>query len=295
MPDLRIYDLPLDATPETSDMVMVDRPGATSRAVRLSTLRAVGSMKFDLLSPLAQDEVAITGAAELTSGRMHVCSGTTADYTVTLPTATGNMGEIVGVRMASGLTKLVTVQGAGAELINGQNTRLMHDGEAATLLCDGEGWNKIAGVSRGIFISARDGGYDQPIASDAIITLDLSTSISDKFSNVDLSANTLTIPRTSVWQAFFSASLFDFSAGSGAVDSGITLNGATSYRRDRRNVIYAGGGTATQCYPVMNVNVALNSGDVITPTIFVAGATAKTLAGGNNVYSIIALTEIPSW
>lgn len=102
----------------------------------------------DLVSDLVSAEISVTGATTLTLGRMHVCSGTTADYTVTLPAASGNAGKIVGVRMAPGLTKLVTVDGDGAELIDGEASRVMWAQESAILLCDGTGWTKIAGRSR---------------------------------------------------------------------------------------------------------------------------------------------------
>ena len=99
----------------------------------------------DMLSSLLNTEASVTGAATATIGTMHVCSGTTTDYALTLPAASGNTGKFVGVRMAPGLTKLVTVTGNGAELIDGSNTRIMWANEVAILHCNGTGWTKIGG------------------------------------------------------------------------------------------------------------------------------------------------------
>jgi hypothetical protein len=104
----------------------------------------------DLLSVLTSAEVSVTGTTTLTSlafDKMHVCSGTSADYTVTLPAASGNAGKLIGVRMAAGLTKLVTLDGNGAETIDGLTTRVLWAQESAILLCDGAGWIKVAGRS----------------------------------------------------------------------------------------------------------------------------------------------------
>jgi hypothetical protein len=101
----------------------------------------------DIVSTLVETEVVITAAATLQLNKMHVCAGTTADYTVTLPAASGNAGKIIGVRMSVLLTKYVTIDGNGTELIDGSQTRIMWAGESAILLCDGVGWSKISGKS----------------------------------------------------------------------------------------------------------------------------------------------------
>lgn len=108
-----------------------------------------GGSGGDMLSQLLYSEVSVTGATTLTIGKMHVCSdsGTPANYSATLPAASGNAGKFVGVRMASGLTKLVTLTGHSAELIDGSNTRVMWAQESAILLCDGTGWSKVSGKS----------------------------------------------------------------------------------------------------------------------------------------------------
>lgn len=105
-----------------------------------------GGSASDMLGTLTAAEISITGTGITgTISRMHVCSGTSADYTVTLPAASGNTGKLIGFRMATGLTKLVTLDGNASETIDGSLTRIMWAGESAILLCDGSNWFKVAG------------------------------------------------------------------------------------------------------------------------------------------------------
>lgn len=104
-----------------------------------------GGGSSDMFSPLVSGEIAVTTTATLTLGRIHVCSGTTADYTVTLPAVAGNAGKFVGLRMAPGLTRWVTLKGNAAEPIDGSNTRRMWANESAVVFCDGTTWTKVAG------------------------------------------------------------------------------------------------------------------------------------------------------
>ncbi len=109
-----------------------------------------GGGSSDKLSVLTAAEISVTTTATLTIGRMHVCSGTTANYTVTLPAATGNAGKFVGVRMSPAMTRLVTLDGNGSETIDGTPTRIMWAGESAILMCDGSNWCKVGGSSKPI-------------------------------------------------------------------------------------------------------------------------------------------------
>lgn len=103
---------------------------------------------FDLLSSLANTEVSITGATTATISKMHVCSGTSANYTLSLPSVSGNTGKLLGVRMSPALTKIVTIDaGSGVTIygfsVSGQ-TRKMWAKESAILYCDGSNWHAIA-------------------------------------------------------------------------------------------------------------------------------------------------------
>ena len=106
-----------------------------------------GGAASDYLSVLTAAEIAITTTATATINRQHLISGTSADYIVTLPAASGNTGKFVGIRISTSATRLFTIKGNASELIDGLNTRIMWKGESAILYCDGVGWQKIAGVS----------------------------------------------------------------------------------------------------------------------------------------------------
>lgn len=126
----------------------------------------------DLLAPIAS-EVSVTTTATLDStafGKMHVCTGTTADYTVTLPTAVGNTGKIIGVRIASTCTKLITLDGNSTELIAGVSTRKFWALESVILMSDGAGWVRVGGFDRPM--SARMVHSVVAVASNTITALE---------------------------------------------------------------------------------------------------------------------------
>ena len=131
--------------------------GTLTNCNGLPTTGITGASDFLTIGP---SEVSITGATTLTStafGKQHVCSGTSADYAVTLPTVTSNAGRIISIRMSNALTKFVTLTAAGAALIDGVATRIMWAQESCVLYCDGTNWTKIAGKSRPMMASGENG------------------------------------------------------------------------------------------------------------------------------------------
>lgn len=100
----------------------------------------------DFLSALQGPEISVTGASTALVGRMHVCSGTSADYQLTLPSPASFAGECIGVRMSNALTKLVTLAESGSPTTGPDGAaRIMWAGESAVLLSDGASWCKVAG------------------------------------------------------------------------------------------------------------------------------------------------------
>jgi hypothetical protein len=133
---------------DTDWLVVVDRSDTTMGAG--GTDKKLQAASFGLASRVAAletiTEVAVTGTVTLTAtalGKVHVCSGTAADYTVVLPTAVGQAGRTIGFRMSDALTKLVTLDGSGTQTINGQAVRVLHSGEVVTLQSDGANWVKV--------------------------------------------------------------------------------------------------------------------------------------------------------
>lgn len=91
-------------------------------------------------SMLTTTKVLVTGTTTLDAtafGKWHVCSGTSADYTITLPTAVGNEGKMIlfkGNPDVAIFSKVITLDGAGTEKIGVDLTRLISTGGYATLI-----------------------------------------------------------------------------------------------------------------------------------------------------------------
>ncbi len=109
-----------------------------------STQVGVATVASDFLSTLSQPVTAITGTASVGSfSTLYKCTGTSADYTVTLPAVSGNAGRFMAFRggTSSELTKVVTIDGNGSETIQSArlSISLLWD-EFLVLYCDGTQW-----------------------------------------------------------------------------------------------------------------------------------------------------------
>lgn len=90
--------------------------------------------------------VSVTGAIGLGStafGKLHLCSGTSTDYTVDLPTAVGNTGKTIGFKGVPALTKVVTIDGLLGETIDGELTRQIGAYGILVVCSDGANWNVV--------------------------------------------------------------------------------------------------------------------------------------------------------
>jgi hypothetical protein len=240
----------------------------------------------DMLVAQFNSEVSVTTTATLTISTWHICSGTSANYTATLPAASGNAGKFIGVRMAAGLTKLVTIKGNSAELINGSNTRIMWAGETAILLCDGTGWSKVAGRS----IPMTCGMYkslDQTITNSSVTRFLVNSVISGDDNTglmADTSNNQITILRP----------------GNYLITGSVVYGGSTS-RVDCR--IHKGGsdlfiisatGNASSTIPNAATRVPLVATDTIQLYCFQnSGSNLTAFGGATN--SQLYVTEVPNW
>lgn len=109
----------------------------------------INEMTEDLYGILASVPiVSITGATSLDAtafGKLHICTGTSADYTVDLPTAVGNDGFTISFKGgdSAALTKIVTVDANGSQTINGLLTRPFTYEGGFTLISDGANWRVL--------------------------------------------------------------------------------------------------------------------------------------------------------
>lgn len=103
--------------------------------------------------------VLVSGAVTLDStafGKIHSCSGTSANYTITLPTAVGSAGKMIAFKgeKVSALNKAITLDGSGSELIDGVLTRIFSTGGYVTLVA-----REIAGTGSWDILSFEQGGF----------------------------------------------------------------------------------------------------------------------------------------
>lgn len=181
----------------------------------------------DLLSTLLQAEISVTAGSTATLGAMHVCSGTTADYTVTLPAASGNAGKMVGLRMDPALTKLVTIDGNASETIDGATTRVMWAGETAILHCNGTSWTKIAGKSIPMICKLAPTGTQSSTANTEV-KISLSSAVFDNASMGNTSTYRITCRRTGTYN-LHAAIMYVASGGANSVQIRVYKNGGTLY------------------------------------------------------------------
>lgn len=85
-------------------------------------------------------KVLITGAATLDAtafGKMHVCSGVAADYTIALPTAVGNEGKMIAFKgdpELSILNKIITIDPNGVQKVDSYDNMKIGSGGTVILM-----------------------------------------------------------------------------------------------------------------------------------------------------------------
>lgn len=190
----------------------------------------------DIVSELVNSEVAITAAITLTStafGKMHKVSGTTGNYTVTLPAASGNAGKIIGLRIAGNATKLFTIDANASEEIDGETTRVLWAGEVAILECDGTGWTKIAGKTIPMKCQIKRTST-QAIATSTIVAMQFDTEEFDVGNIGDIANNRITIRRDGIHTC---AIVFSWGGSAAAIMtrgiSDLLLNGKRISRQEQ--------------------------------------------------------------
>jgi hypothetical protein len=233
------------------------------------------------------EEVSVTTTATLTIGKRHVCSGTSADYTVTLPAASGNAGKQIQVRMASGLTKLVTVDGNSTELIDGAQTRVMWANEVAVLECDGTGWTKIGGKSIPFAARQRASATQTPVTSNTNVLMTLGTTVYDNSGLASDTANSrVVIPRTGVYTLTGS---LRFGTGPSGVCVVFTCNndGSTQYGS-------SGAGGVSFLTIAVSSNQSLTKGDFVRAGGYYATGTS-TFDGGVGNTTFLEIQEVVAW
>lgn len=237
--------------------------------------------------PPVGGSVSITGATTLTTsafGKLHICTGTTADYTVTLPAVASSAGKMIAVCVSSTMTKLVTLKGNSSELIDGGNTRIMWAGESATLYCDGTSWYKIAGKT----IAMKATKYraaSQPISANTSTLVSCDTNYVSQCPAAMLAGSgVITALRPGSYEISVNA------AGSGWGST----NTLSAWAAKNGTNIYADVDYTSSSYPRTGGaggGIPAVVGDVFG--LYVHCPAAFTIGGGNS--SSVSVTEVPNW
>jgi hypothetical protein len=257
---------------------------------------------YDYLSRQIHEEVAITGTVTLTSaafGRMHVISGTTANYTITLPAVSGNAGQIIGFRVApiASATRIYTLDGNSTETIDAATTRMLWAHEVAILLCDGTEWNKIGGHSVPMACILRR-ETTQSIANTTWTQIVMTTSVSDNTSSLAVPLGNTTSGRAVIirpgnYAAQGFASLSGVTAGvetnggvvKNAADPGDNPNSFTTISTPASGNIQASASAIFSCA----------AGDWIGATVWHQHGSARDTRAVATVYPSLSVVEIPAW
>ena len=178
--------------------------GTNIKTINGSSVLGSGNLSVTAGAPTL---VSVTGATTATLGALHICTGTSANYTIALPAVSGNAGAEVSFIMSSALTRLVTLDGNGSETIDGALTRVMWAGETATLYCDGTAWFKRSGRSLPMIVSMYKATNEAMAASgtakkhavDTVLTDNTGRMANTASSRIDILRPGLYVPDSAIW------------------------------------------------------------------------------------------------
>jgi hypothetical protein len=239
------------------------------------------------LSPV--QAVAISGATVLVPGLAYQAS-VMADYAATLPPAAANAGRVVSISLTNASDHLLTLTGNGAELIDGQNTRIMWAGESATLLCDGIGWTKTAGKSIPFSSRMRISSAQLNLAGSFAENIILLSTVDWNYGGIANSgANRFTTKRASryIFTGFIQVDGTSFGASLGRLLVSYKLGAAAASLMDEEcNIL-----TGQYASPDFSRTISIGAGVDVALTVQVDIAAATT-----DISSAVAeLTELISW
>lgn len=265
-------------------------------------IESITDTPFNLLAPILQSEVAITAATTLTSatfGRMHLISGTSANYTITLPAVSGNAGQIIGFRVApmANANRIYTLDGNSAETIDGQTTRLLWANEVAILYCTGSEWTKIGGLTLPMACIMRR-TTAQSISNATWTQIATTTVVTDNTSSLSVPLSDTTngrarIIRPGIYFAAGFASINLITAGS-EFNGGVGKNSGTP--ADNPNAF------TTVSVPASTFAHATGSGyfncaaaDWLGTLCYHNHGSARDTRAVSTVYPSLSVIEIPGW
>lgn len=259
-----------------------------SAVVSVVATAAFGNAAENLMGVFGENVISVTGAVTATIGNLHHCTGTSADYTVTLPAASGNTGKLLGFRMgsATALTKLVTLDGNASETIDGAAARVMWAEEAAILYCDGSNWFKIAGKTRPFKVRLSRSTNQTGISGSTWTGIDMTTKDFGDDLMWDSGNSRAIVARAGVYAV--TTSLYMSATAGTMTFAYITVRiDATNLGWYQQSVA-----TSSNAAGAFAVTLNLTAGQYLKPYSYHSATTAQMLGAGG---AHLALTEIPAW
>jgi hypothetical protein len=257
---------------------------------------------YDHLSRQIHSEVAITAAVTLTSaafGRMHVISGTTANYSITLPAVSGNAGQIIGFRVApiASANRWYTLDASSTETIDSATTRMMWANEVAFLVCNGTEWNKRGGLTIPVYCILRR-ETTQSIANTTWTQIVMTTSVTDNTSSLAVPFGNTTsgravVARPNPYFAQGFGSITGVTAGV-EVNCGVVKNAADP--ADNPNSFTTVSTPAsTNAHASSSAVFSCAAGDWLGAVIWHQHGSNRDTRAVSTVYPSLSVTELPSW
>jgi hypothetical protein len=245
---------------------------------------------YDYLSDLTNTVVSITGTATATISRQHICTGTVAGYTVTLPTVSGNTGKFISFHMDDALTVHVTLDGNGTEKICSVHgldlTRVYVHGESVVLYCDGTVWQVVHETMQKLAFAARQITTPQNILSLTTTVVELNDVTFDThncFDSVTTYRYTPTAPGVYSFQV--TSSLNNLPDG-GELWGGIRKNAASRWTQSFGIGVAAAFGTQAYGVALYSLNgttdyveCSIWNGDSVTRPTIVSGGQESRMSG----------------
>jgi hypothetical protein len=243
--------------------------------------------------------ISITGATTLDAtafGRLFVISGSAADYTVTLPSASGQAGNSIAFRVSLTATKLFTLSAGGASIgTNLQSSYVLWAGESVTIASDGTSWQIVdryrrpfsGFVQRTSALSLTVGVYAPIVMSAAggdITGLNLC---------FDSTNGRFRAPRLANWIFSATASIAATAGTRTTCDLGLAYNNITTPQSNLLDTTYYEVGDVRRFLKVVS-NFTTNAGDYIVPIARANGGTSPTVEyAAGAIVPTLYFTEVP--
>lgn len=238
--------------------------------------------------------MAITAAVTLTPanvGSVFVCTGTSADYTVALPTTGVRIGDLLAFVMGSTttLTKLVTIDAGSGRDIEGSQTRVLWSGEVAILQWTGTTWQKIAGKSIAMNGALYLTGGNQTVNDSTSTKVLAATAAADIGSMCDTTNKKIIIRRAGTYnltgQVYYNTSIAISRAIMNIFKNGVQLVAS--------EVAAASTGYAVPGLGPFPFDLA--AADYIELYCYQISGFSTTVLGTGSVYNIYSVAEVLKW